>query len=215
MSVGSFRFWQREEMIENQDELDFMNLVRILNSAAADTPKTGVIYFGSPYSYLKLQTTVNAGVASVEIFPVINLRQIERSTEYTVALGGCNDYTIGNGYTYRLITAGTTAGTAPAYSTTLGDTVTDGSAVFRCVAAAHKTTEVKLALIEADLQNAIAGAGVQLGATVNGGSPIPIYYQITDSVNTVFDDTRCPQLCFAVNDCTESQKEENNQQPAP
>lgn len=199
--MAHFGIWQDETM---QTHLSVEQFLRDLTDA--NTPKKGRFWFGAKEVYLMLQTKVNAGVDSVTLSPTFALSTIQRSTEYTLA--NCNDYAL-NGYIYRLITAGTTAATAPAYSTNLGDTITDGGCVFVCVSKAHSINEIKLSLTgESGLSTAQAGSAVSLGNTVNGGGGIEIWYQVTDTVDNVFNMT-CPQLCIAINECEEKQIPQN------
>lgn len=195
--MAHFGIWQDETM---QTPFSAVHFSRDLTDA--NTPKRGRFWFGAKEAYLMLQTKVNAGVDNITLTPTFALATISRSTAY--AIGNCNDYVL-NCYIYRLTTAGTTATNAPTYSTNLGDTITDGTAVFVCVSKAHSTNEIKLSLTgEAGLSNAQAGAAVSLGNTVNGGGGIEIWYQVTDSVDNVFNMT-CPQLCIAINECEEKQ----------
>ena len=196
-----FGIWQNETMTTPLSVLQFSR-----DLTDANTPNKGRFWFGAKETYLMLQTAVNAGVDNVTLTPTFSLSTIQRSTEY--ALSNCNDYAL-NGYIYRLTQAGTTAATAPTYSTNLGDTITDGGCVFVCVSKAHSVNEIKLSLTgENGLSNAQAGAAVSLGNTVNGGGGIEIWYQVTDSVDNVFNMT-CPQLCIAINECEEKQIPQN------
>lgn len=194
--MAHFGIWQDEQMTT---PLSVVQLSRDLTDA--NTPKKGRFWFGAKEAYIMLQAKVNAGVNNVTLTPTFALSTISRSTAYTI--GNCNDYSL-NGYIYRLTTAGKTAANAPTYSTNLGDTITDGTAVFVCVSKAHSVNEIKLSLTENGLSNAQAGAAVSLGNTVNGGGGIEIWYQVTDSVDNVFNMT-CPQLCIAINECEEKQ----------
>lgn len=199
--MAHFGIWQDETM---QTPLSVVQLSRDLTDS--NTPKKGRFWFGAKEAYLMLQTAVNAGVNNVTLRPTFKLSTIQRSTEYT--LGNCNDYAL-NGYIYRLITAGTTAANAPNYSQNLGDTITDGAAVFQCVSKAHSVNEIKLSLTENGLSTATAGAALILGNTINGGGAMEIWYQVTDSVNNVFNTANCSQLCIAINECEEKQIPQN------
>lgn len=195
--MAHFGIWRDETMQTTYSEQEFSR-----DLTDANTPKKGRFWFGCPETYLMLQTKVNAGVDNVTLTPTFALSTIQRSTAYTI--GNCNDYAL-NGYIYRLTTAGTTAANAPTYSTNLGDTITDGTAVFVCVSKAHSINEIKLSLTgESGLSNAQAGAAVSLGNTVNGGGGVEIWYQVTDSVDNVFN-MQCSQLCIAINECEEKQ----------
>ena len=132
-----FRFWQEQTMDNQAVALSFSRYL-----AQTNTSKKGVVYFGSPLDIVKLQTTVNAGVDNVLIYPALTLAAPERNVAYS--LGGCNDFIV-NGYVFRLKTGGTTAAQMPPYSTNLGDLINDGTAQFQCVSKAHSVKEIRLA----------------------------------------------------------------------
>lgn len=194
--MSYFQFWADDTM---QTPLTVLSFSRDL--AQTNTGKRGVAYFGSPLEIVKLQTTVNAGVDNVLIYPALTLAAPERNTAYS--LGGCKDFIV-NGYVFRLKTGGTTAAQMPAYSTNLGDTVNDGTAQFQCVSKAHSVNEIRLSLSENGLNSAVWGQPLSLGNTVLGGAEIAVYYEFMDSVDNPFNDTNCPQLCISINECTES-----------
>lgn len=191
-----FRFWRETTMDNQAFTLSFSR-----DLAETNTSKKGVVYFGSPLEIIKLQTTVNAGVDNVLIYPALTLSSPERNKVYN--LGGCNDFIV-NGYVFRLKTGGTTAAQMPPYSTNLGDTINDGTAQFQCVSKAHSVNELRLALSEDGLQSAQWGQPLSLGNTVLGGAEIAVYYEFLDSVDNPFNSTNCEQLCISINECTES-----------
>ena len=194
--MASFGFYSDEQMTVpfNGSELSFV--------IGENQERQGVFYIGSPNDTVKLQTELNAGVDNIQISPQFNLSRIQRETEY--ALLNCNDYLL-NDFVYRLKTAGTTAATAPTFPQSIGSTVSDGSAVWQCVSEAQKVSDIRLALSEAGLDTALAGAAVQLGNTIVGGTAIAVYYRFTNSIQNVFNSFNCPQLCVAINDCIESE----------
>lgn len=165
--------------------------------------KHGVFYFGSPNDLIKLVAKSD----NIRIFPKIQLPEIERETEYPLTKH--NDF-IQMGYTYRLIQSGITAAQPPVYPLVLGAEISDGTAVFKCVSKAHNVKELKLALSEKLLETAVAGAGVSLGKELTGGTPIAIYYELTNSVDNVFNDFQTPQLGVEINDCIEKSIEPEN-----
>lgn len=66
-----------------------------------------------------------------------------------------------NGYYYKCTTAGTSGSSLPTYPTTIGDTVTDGTAVWTCAG--------KIALVaNTDYEIGTAGVEVYAGATLAG-----------------------------------------------
>lgn len=196
--MAYFQFWQDEEMTQS---LDFLSFSRDLSQT--NESKKGVAYFGCKQTYLKLQTTANAGVDNVLIYPALTLTAPERKTDYSLSQTGCNDFVV-NGFVFRLKTAGKTAAAMPAYNTELGATVNDGTVQFQCVSKAHTASEIRLSLSEDGLNNAVWGQPLSLGNTVLGGAEIAVYYEVLDSVDNPFNDTPCPQLCISINECTES-----------
>lgn len=197
--MAYFQFWQDAEMTQS---LDFLSFSRDL-AAQTNESRKGVAYFGCKQTYLKLQTTTNAGVDNVLIYPAETLTAPERNTDYSLSATGCNDFIV-NGFVFRLKTAGKTATSMPAYNTELGAIVNDGTVQFQCVSVAHKASEIRLSLSEDGLNNAAWGQALSLGNTVFGGAEISVYYEILDSVENPFNDTPCPQLCISINECTES-----------
>lgn len=194
--MAYFQFWADDTMQTPLTVLSFST-----DLAQTNTSKKGVVYFGSQLEIVKLQTTVNAGVDNVLIYPALTLAAPERNVSYS--FGGCNDFIV-NGYVFRLKTGGTTAAQMPAYSTNLGDTVNDGTAQFQCISKAHSVNELRLSLSENGLNGAVWGQPLSLGNTVLGGAEIAVYYEFMDSVDNPFNDTNCPQLCISINECTES-----------
>ena len=161
--------------------------------------KQGRLWFGAKEAYLALQTVNNAGVDSVALTPALALPIIARQAAYNLG-----DELVLNGYQYKVTTAGTTAATAPTYSTNLGDTITDGTAALQCVSKAHSPNELKLSLTNSGLATAVAGAALQLGTLIQGGGGIEIWYEFLDSVDNVYSGGT-PQLCLSLNECEEIQ----------
>lgn len=198
--MNYFRCWTDEEMTQPLTELFFSTFLE------QSTERTGFFYFGCKEKWLELKTEQNQGIDNIEIFPFFNLPTIAKNTRFEI--GDCNDH-LYNGYIYRLTTAGLSPSSLPTFSTTIGTTVTCGTAKFLCVSKAHTTAEVKLALSEEDLTTAVAGAPLSLGNTIDGGIGVPIFYAISDSVDNPFDDRTCPQLCLSINNCIEINKFES------
>lgn len=58
-----------------------------------------------------------------------------------------------NGYIYQATVGGTTASSAPLWPTTIGNTVTDGTVTWTCVASDAIATNLRVALIPSDTDN--------------------------------------------------------------
>ena len=196
--MAHFGLWQDETMQTPATVIAFSRDLGQPNSA-----KQGRLWFGAKEAYLALQTVNNSGVDSVTLTPAVALPTIARQTAYSVGAE-----LVLNGYQYKVTTGGTTAATAPTYSTTLGDTVTDGTAVLQCVSQAHSPNELKLSLTNSGLSQAVAGAALQLGTLIQGGGGIEIWYEFLDSVDNVYSG-QTPQLCLSLNECEEIQHTAN------
>ncbi len=112
-----------------------------------------------------------------------------------------------NTYYYQATVAGTThASVEPTWPTTIGNTVSDGTVTWTCMAKKHPTTEIKLALLQASLGAAVAGAALNLGTSVTSGSSnaVEFWIRMTNTVATVSDDTGYPQLDIYINSVTET-----------
>ena len=180
-----------------------LNMVAFSTFLDEQQKKQGVFYFGSPNDLIELVSKSD----NIRIYPVMQLPEIERETEY--ALTKNNDF-IQMGYTYRLIQGGITAAEPPVYPLVLGAEIKDGTALFKCVSKAHNVKELKLSLSEKQLETAVAGAGVRLGKELTGGTAIAIYYELTNSVDNVFNDFQTPQLGVEINECIEKSIEPKN-----
>ena len=196
--MAHFGLWQDETMQTPATVIAFSRDLGQPNAA-----KQGRLWFGAKEAYLALQTVNNSGVDSVTLTPAVALPTIARQTAYNLGAE-----LVLNGYQYKVTTAGTTAANAPTYSTNLGDTVTDGTAVLQCVSQAHSPNELKLSLTNSGLAQAVAGAALQLGTLIQGGGGIEIWYEFLDSVDNVYAG-QTPQLCLSLNECEEIQHTAN------
>lgn len=99
-----------------------------------------------------------------------------------------------NGYRYKVQSiagTGTTGATEPAWPTTVGATVTDNPGANQVVwindGKLHEATEIKLATTSGGLASATAGASLNLGTLISGGSAnaVPIYMRIDDATAVI------------------------------
>lgn len=166
----------------------------------SDNPQDYVLYFGSTMSSRQLQATSNPGVDDILLSTVKRLPAWVADT--AVDLGYVARPVVDNNYRYEIVTAGTTDSTEPTWPTSIGSTVLDGTAVWKCTSASHETTEVKLATSNAGLDGATAGAALVMGNTIN--SLVEVHIRVTNSVTTIANNAAFPDLGFNINNVTES-----------
>lgn len=197
-----FQFYEDEEMTKTTSLIENTGIVGEKNVVS------GVIYFGCPDKNLQLQTRAESGINPIMISPFFRLPEIARNTQYTKTATRNTDLAL-NGFVYRLVQSGKTAANAPLFSQNIGDEIMDGTALWRCVAEAHKVAEIKLALSEEQLETAAAGTPLSIGRTVKGGAAVAIYYSIENGVDRIFSDFDCPQLSLSINECVIDEIKEN------
>ena len=171
----------------------------------SDNPQDFLLYFGSTETDRVLKTTTSPGVNNITVTPTSIADAWEASTAYI--LGDSVLPTTPNGYRYVCTTAGTSGGSEPTWPTTpIGQTVADGTAVWTLTAAAHATTEIKLAATALGLDSATAGAALSFGTSVSSGvvNAKQVHIRITNAVATASDNTGYPELGININDVTES-----------
>lgn len=195
----TFKFYTDEDLTTS-----FSNLFQLLRyTDLSDNPQDFVLYFGSPEPEDSRQCLAvsDPGVDNIVLTPTDNTTEWAAATAY--ALGDRIQPTTPNTYVYQCTTAGTShATTEPTWPTTpIGTTVSDGTAVWTLMAKKHPTTEIKLALTEAGLNSAVAGAALNLGTQILSGAAnaVPVWFRFTNTVTTVSDDTGFPELSINVN----------------
>jgi hypothetical protein len=154
------------------------------DSLGSVPPDDDVRYVGSAATLRRLRDNADPGVNPL----LVQLRYTLATWAATTAksLGDYVIPTAPNGYKYRCTTAGTTAGTQPTWPTTVGATVTDGSAIWTCERS-HLITEFKLAATSGGLAGATAGAPLSLGVQVTSGAAnaVPVYVRFDDATGTL------------------------------
>lgn len=169
----------------------------------SDNPQDRRFWFGSPTAGRRLQANSNPGVANITITPTDILPVWQASTTYTI--GQTREPTPNNGFRYVVDTPGTSGATQPTWPTTIGSTVVDGGVLWRCVAKTHEPSEIKLALTEAGLAGATAGAALVLGTDVLSGTAnaLEVWMRVTNTVTTVSSNSAQPEIALAINEVIE------------
>lgn len=101
-------------------------------------------------------TQLEATTANSRIFVGFTPNKWVASTAYTV--GQQIVPTLLNGFVYQCVVAGTTAATEPTWPTTLGTTVLDGTARWRCELAEDLTTNVRVSNLVIDVPLSVTQA---------------------------------------------------------
>jgi len=171
------------------------------NSDLSDGDQDFVLYLGSNDTNVQLRSNINPGVDDIVITPVDNLPEWEASTAQD--LGYSAEPTAGNGYRYKVTTAGTSDATEPTWPTAIGSSVTDGTIIWTCVSHTHETTEVKLGATSGDLDTATAGASLSLGTAILSGdaNAKAIHIRVTNAVPEVSD---ANDIAFSISNVLET-----------
>lgn len=175
----------------------------------SDNSQDFVKYFGSTTASRQLQATSNPGVDSITLTPTDALPNWATATAYSV--GDCVQPSSGNenGYRYECTTAGTShASTEPTWPTSgIGTTVTDGTAVWTFKGAKHEPTEIKLATSSGGLASAVAGAALDLGATVTSevANLVEVHIRVTNAVTNVSNNAGCVEITLDFNEVVETE----------
>lgn len=174
------------------------------NSDLSDGNQDIQLWFGSNTASRQLQATSNPGTDNITLTPTDILPAWVASTAYT--LGQTVEPTADNGFRYVCTTAGTTGATQPTWSTTIGNTVTDGTVIWTVYAQTHEPTEIKLATTAAGLDSATAGAALSLGTTLTSGvgNAVEINIRVTNAVTTVSSNVGYPEISIDINAVTET-----------
>ena len=162
------------------------------------------LWFGSNTASRQLQATSNPGTDNITLTPTDILPAWQASTAYI--LGDTIEPTTDNGFRYVCSTAGTTGASEPTWSTTIGNTVTDGTVIWAVSAQTHEPTEIKLATTAAGLDSATAGAALSLGTTVTSGvgNAVEINIRVTNTVTTVSTNVGNPEISIDINSVIET-----------
>lgn len=174
----------------------------------SDNPQDLQLWFASMATTdRQLQAVSNPGVDQITLTPTDTLPEWTVATAYT--LGESVEPTVGNGKRYECTVAGTShATTEPTWPTvTIGQTVTDGTVTWTYVGASHQATEIKLATTSGGLAGAVAGAALNLGATLLSGvsNKIEVNVRVTNAVTTTSNNSGTPEIGLYINSVVESE----------
>jgi len=167
----------------------------------SNDPQQFRLYLGSTATSKQFQASSDPGTDQIAI-SIANLTAAwTASTAVTL-----NEYrrpVTNNGYRYQCTTAGTTHSAEPTWPTTIGNTVSDGTAVWTCVSKLHVPTEVKLASTQGGLSSATPGASLNVGTQILSGTlnAVSVWLEVDDSTAVVATAT---ELQLQTNDLTET-----------
>ena len=147
-------------------------------------PQDFLFYLGSTESANKFENNNDPGVDQLTV-SISNATALwQASTAYIVA--DTARTTAKNGYRYKVqaISGGGSSGASePSWPTTVGNTVVDNEVTWVNDGPIHEATEIKLAASSAGLDSATAGASLDVGTEIDGGSAnaVQIYMRIDDA----------------------------------
>jgi hypothetical protein len=180
----------------------FSNLYQIVHKTdLSDNPQDFQLWFGSNATSTQLQASASPGVTQISLTPA-DIEGVWTAGSTVWALGQIIEPTASNGFVYKCTTTGTGAAvTQPTWPTSVGSTVTDGTAIWTCYAIKHPATEIKLAATAGGLPAATGGGAMNLGTTILSGSAnaVQVNIRITNTVTTANSNTGWPQLGLNVN----------------
>lgn len=167
----------------------------------SDNPQDNTLYFGSAATTgtRTLQATSNPGIDQITLTPTYAIPDWLASTAY--ALGYSARPTTPNGYRYEVTTAGTSNSSEPTWPTTIGNTVTDGTVVWTCVAEERTVDEITLALTEAALDTNTPGAALNIGTSVLSGSAnkVTVWIRVENAIPTITSTFGQAELTININ----------------
>lgn len=154
----------------------------------ATDPQDFVFYYGSTETATKVGAESAPGVDQISV-SITNATPVWTASTAKVV----NDKvrtTAKNGYRYKVqsITGGGLTGASqPTWPTTIGATVVDNQVTWINDGKLHESTEIKLALSNAGLASATAGASLAIGTVINSGSAnaVPVHLRIDDATAIV------------------------------
>lgn len=151
-------------------------------------PQDFVFYYGSQNAANKVGATSAPGVDEISI-SVNNATPLWTAATAKVVNDTART-TAKNGYRYKvqsIVGGGLTAGSQPAWPTTIGNTVVDNQVTWINDGKLHESTEIKLAATNGGLTAAVAGASLAIGTVVLGGSAnaITVHVRLDDATAVI------------------------------
>lgn len=178
----------------------------------SDNPQDTTIYFGSLGSGgndttdRKVEANSDPAVDNITVDIVDTLDTWQASSAYS--LGDCVQGTTGAGVNNRfeVTTAGTSGSSEPTWVSGIGSTTTDNTVVWTLKSAVHQESEITLALTEAALATNTPGNSLSIGTSVTSGTAnaVSIWIRVENDINTVSNNTSCPELALQFNKLIES-----------
>lgn len=152
-------------------------------------PQDFHLYLGSSESGRRFRAASNPGVDSISV-SISNATALWAATT-AKALDDRVRTSTANGYRYKATVSGTTGSSEPAWPTTIGNTVADGTVTWTCEQKIHEATEVKLATTQSGLTGASAGAPLSLSTQILSGSAnaADVWVRLDDATATVGTET--------------------------
>ncbi len=150
----------------------------------SDTAQQLTFYLGSALPSLKWRATSNPGTDQITLsIEYVNPTWISGTqTLGDIVRAGLYNYEATN-----IAGGGATAGSAPTWPATPGDTVVDNEVTWTNIGLVHLPSEVKLSVDEAGLATAVAGDPLNLGLELLSGTANrqDIWVEVDDPSNTV------------------------------
>lgn len=181
--MGTFNLFADASLTDPLDPLATSH-----NIDGSNDPQDVHAYFGSPTSGRRARANSNPGTDQITVSIVQRTAQWAAATAYTA--GDLVRPTTGNDneYIYEAQTTGSShATTEPTWPTTIGNTVVDNGVTWECLRKRHRPTEIKLATSEGGLAGATAGASLNLGTSVDGGTgnKVDVWIRLDDATAAV------------------------------
>lgn len=154
----------------------------------ATDPQDFVFYYGSTETGTKVGAESSPGVDQISV-SIANATPVWTAATAKVVNNTVRT-TAKNGYRYKvqsITSGGLTGASEPTWPTLIGATVIDNQVTWINDGKIHESTEIKLALSNAGLASATAGAALAIGTVINSGSAnaVAVHMRIDDATAIV------------------------------